>query len=84
MAVTGTTVNITPEQIGKPLQITHRSTTVGSTLRSFLWGSVGGSSQWQGTGSLNFEILSVQIEKGPPTSLIPTTNAAATRAPELV
>ncbi|MBV7439754.1 hypothetical protein, partial [Aeromonas sp. sif2416] len=41
-------------------------------------------SQWQGTGSLNFEILSVQIEKGPPTSLIPTTNAAATRAPELV
>lgn len=84
MAANGTTVSITPDQIGKPLQITHRSTTVGSVLRSFLWGYVGGASQWQGNGSLNFEILSVQIEKGPPTSLIPTTTAAATRATELV
>ena len=84
MTVNGTTVSITPDQIGKPLQITHRSTMLGSSLRSFVWGYVGGGSGWQGNGSLNFEILSVQIEKGPPTSLIPTTTAAATRANELV
>lgn len=84
MTVNGTVVNITPDQIGKPLQIVHRSTMLGSVLRTFVWGFVGGGSAWQGNGSLNFEILSVQIEKGPPTSLIPTTTAAATRATELV
>lgn len=45
---------------------------------------VGGQPQWIGDGSVNFEVLSVQVEKGPPTSLIPTTTAAATRAAELV
>lgn len=84
MTVNGTVVNITPEQVGKPLQIVHRSTMLGSVLSSFVWGYVGGGSSWQGNGSLNFEILSVQIENGPPTSLIPTTTAAATRANELV
>lgn len=84
MTVNGTVVNITPEQIGKPLQIVHRSTMTTTVLRSFVWGYVGAASAWQGNGSLNFEILSVQVEKGPPTSLIPTTTAAATRAPESI
>lgn len=84
MTVNGTVVNITPDQVGKPLQIVHRSTMLGSVLRSFVWGFVGGGSAWQGNGSLNFEILSVQVEKGSATSLIPTTTVAATRAAESV
>ncbi|WP_421257647.1 phage head spike fiber domain-containing protein [Aeromonas sp. 600886] len=84
MATTGTSVDITADQLGKPLQITHRSTMTASSLRAFVWPNVGGSSSWQGDGSLDFEILSVQVEKGSPTSLIPTTTAAATRAAESV
>ncbi|KFN19062.1 phage head spike fiber domain-containing protein [Aeromonas bestiarum] len=81
---TKTTYDVPPTQIGKPMVITYTGTATAATARGYVWAMVGGQSQWQGDNSINFEVLSVQVEKGPPTSLIPTTTAAATRATELV
>ncbi|MGU5656767.1 phage head spike fiber domain-containing protein [Aeromonas veronii] len=78
------TLSVTPDLIGKPQLLTFTGTANAATLRPYVWGMVADSPSWQGDGSLNFEILSVQVEKGPPTSLIPTTTAAATRAAESV
>lgn len=78
------TLSVTPDLIGKPLLLTFTGTANAATLRPYVWGMVAGSQSWQGDGSLNFEILSAQVEKGPPTSLIPTNTAAATRAAESV
>ncbi|MFM1688157.1 hypothetical protein ACJ7VZ_06500 [Aeromonas salmonicida] len=83
-APTKVTYDVPPSQLGKPMVITYTGTATATTLRGYIWAMVGSQTQWLGDGSLNFEVLSVQVEKGPPTSLIPTTTAAATRAPELV
>lgn len=78
------TITMTPDMVGKPMTLTFTGIAGSTTLRPYIWGFVADASIWQGDGSVNFEVLSVQVEKGPPTSLIPTTTAAATRAPELV
>lgn len=82
MALSGISIPITAADIGKPMVITHRSTMTATSLRAFIWLYVDGGSAWQGASEINFEVLSVQVEKGPPTSLIPTNTAAATRATE--
>ncbi|WP_323938730.1 phage head spike fiber domain-containing protein [Aeromonas hydrophila] len=74
--------DVPPSQLGKPMVITYTGTATATTLRGYIWAMVGGQPQWLGDGSVDFEVLSVQVEKGPPTSLIPTTTAAATRAAE--
>lgn len=83
-APTKATYDVPPSQIGKPMVITYTGTATAATARGYVWAMVGGQNQWQGDNSINFEVLSVQVEKGPPTSLIPTTTAAATRADESV
>lgn len=83
-APTKATYDVPPSQIGKPMVITYTGTVTSATARGYVWAMVGGQSQWLGDNSINFEVLSVQVEKGPPTSLIPTTTAAATRAPEMI
>ncbi|WP_439843556.1 phage head spike fiber domain-containing protein [Aeromonas dhakensis] len=83
-APTKVTYDVPPSQLGKPMVITYTGTATATTLRGYIWAMVSGQTQWLGDGSVNFEVLSVQVEKGPPTSLIPTTTAAATRAAELV
>lgn len=83
-APTKATYDVPPSQIGKPMVITYTGTATAVTARGYVWAMVGGQNQWQGDNSINFEVLSVQVEKGPPTSLIPTTTAAATRAGERV
>ncbi|MGG5827688.1 phage head spike fiber domain-containing protein [Aeromonas salmonicida] len=83
-APTKATFDVPPSQIGKPMVITYTGTATAATARGYVWAMLGGQSQWQGDNSINFEVLSVQVEKGPPTSLIPTTTAAATRADESV
>ncbi|MGN5064544.1 phage head spike fiber domain-containing protein [Aeromonas sp. 6P] len=77
-------LNLLPSDIGKPIVITHKSTVTGTTVQPYVWPILGGNQNWQGDGSTVFELLSIQVEKGPPTSLIPTTTAAATRAAESV
>ena len=79
-----TTITMTPDLFGKPITLTFTGVAGSATLRPYVWGFVADASIWQGDGSVNFEVLSVQVEKGPPTSLIPTTTAAATRAPETI
>lgn len=83
-APTKATYDVPPSQLGKPMVITYTGTATAATARGYVWAMVGGQNQWQGDNSINFEVLSVQVEKGPPTSLIPTTTAAATRADESV
>lgn len=83
-APTKATYDVPPSQIGKPMVITYTGTATSTTARGYVWAMVGGQNQWQGDNSINFEVLSVQVEKGPPTSLIPTTTATATRAPETI
>ncbi|BEJ50714.1 hypothetical protein Ri1_33130 [Aeromonas dhakensis] len=83
-APTKVTYDVPPSQLGKPMVITYTGTATATTLRGYIWAMVSGQTQWLGDGSVNFEVLSVQVEKGPPTSLIPTTTAAVTRAAELV
>lgn len=78
------TITMTPDMVGKPMTLTFTGTASNTILRPYIWGFVADSSTWQGDGGINFEVLSVQVEKGPPTSLIPTTTAAATRAPEMI
>ncbi|WP_421295754.1 phage head spike fiber domain-containing protein [Aeromonas sp. 604534] len=77
-------LNLLPSDIGKPIIITHKSTVTGTTVQPYVWPILGGNQNWQGDGSTVFELLSIQVEKGSPTSLIPTTTAAATRAAESV
>lgn len=78
------TFPVSAASIGKPILISHKSTLNATNVIPYVWPLLDGNLNWQGDGSTLLEVLSIQVERGPSTSLIPTTTAAATRAGERV
>ncbi|QXA13778.1 hypothetical protein I6L33_11855 [Aeromonas sp. FDAARGOS 1403] len=78
------TFPVSAASIGKPILISHKSTLNATNVIPYVWPLLDGNLNWQGDGSTLLEVLSIQVERGPSTSLIPTTTAAATRAVERV
>ncbi|MDR7021123.1 phage head spike fiber domain-containing protein [Aeromonas salmonicida] len=78
------TFPVAAASIGKPMLISHKSTLNATNVIPYVWPLLDGNLNWQGDGSILLEVLSIQVERGPSTSLIPTTTTAMTRAQERV